>query len=34
MSIPRLELEAATLAIKLDKMMLLELNEPNWDTFF
>ena len=34
MSIPRLELEAATLAVKLNKMMLSELNEPNWDTFF
>ena len=32
--IPRLELEAATLAVKLNKMMLSELNEPNWDTFF
>ena len=29
MSIPRLELEAVTLAVKLNKMMLLELNEPN-----
>ena len=33
-SIPRLELEAATLAVKLNKMMLLELNKPNWDTYF
>ena len=32
-SIPRLELEAATLAAKLNKMMLSELNKPKWKTF-
>ena len=29
-----MELEAATLAVKLNEMMLSELNKPNWDTFF
>ena len=33
-SIPRLELTAACLAVKLNKMIKHELQEPNWDTFF
>jgi len=33
-SIPRLELIAACLAVKLNQMMKSQLKEPNWETFF
>ena len=33
-SIPRLELTAATLAVKLSHVILIEFGEPNWETYY